>query len=388
MASNGTYFWYMGSGASPSYQDSFDQFDIQYPSNVLLKVNGTVVFNHTGDMTGSNNSIDLNAGDVLTTCYQSTPTCNFRFSTDTFGILETKGLTVTYNNSNIAVVSFISPAQITQSTSTYFDTSILMENTGSYNATGCMFETVASGTPNYNSSLSYPSFDIPSGTNKSVILTVTGVVEDSEPDERLRFYCIGTADSQTVYSDYIDFDITYTPPVDTGGGGGGSTIVIDETNRSVIIDYGILYYDRTIWWTPYNFSDYYLIKNVGNKDFSGLIGITGDASDYLDAYVCDLKKQNCQKNVEMASGQSKLMLISGDIDSFGVSSEGIIALKGSDGNFELKARISRPPAYGIQRSIMQRLGVGEQAALIIAYSTIGLIVLLTFYYLASYGIGL
>jgi len=192
---------------------------VDYPSNVLIKVNDTIVFNHMGNLTGINASININTGNVMENYVDNNATVPIHFLASNWGKLNIFDLFIKYNQTNIANLNFISPSQITKtSTGGDYTVEITMENTGDWNATNCSFRTVSSGTPNLNDDMTYSNFSVLTTAQTTVNLTFS-ISESAEPDEKLQFYCNGTDTGEIVYSDFIDVDITYSVP-DSGGGGG------------------------------------------------------------------------------------------------------------------------------------------------------------------------
>jgi len=186
--------------------------------DVKIKVNETIVYSNVGNLTGTH-KIDLNKS-VIQNYVTSNATIPITFSADVFGAnFNIFDLFIKYNKTQSAKLTFVSPSEITKtSTGEDYTVEITMENTGDWNATNCLFQTVSSGTPNLNDDMTYSNFSILTTAQTTVNLTFS-ISESAEPDEKLQFYCKGTNDNQNVYSDFIDIDITYSVP-DSGGGGG------------------------------------------------------------------------------------------------------------------------------------------------------------------------
>jgi hypothetical protein len=197
----------------------------KYPSDVLIKVNNTIVFNHTGNLTGTNISINLNTGDVLEDCFIDNAQCSVDFSASTWGKLEISDLFVEYNKTNSAILTITDPSEITASVNSGEDYTVAVNisNTGEWNATNISFETVsAGGSPNYNSSITHNCGDSTLANGSSIICNVTfnDLTQNPEPDEKLKVKSIGSDFNDVVYSNSIDVDITVT--ASPSGGGGGS----------------------------------------------------------------------------------------------------------------------------------------------------------------------
>lgn len=203
------------------YESNITFYETQYPENIFLKINNTQVYNLATNLTGLNESRDLNTSLVQSflTVNESVPLS----ISSTFGKLELYSLFVEYNVTNLAVLSFNNPSAELKISSIGGNhlVEVTLENTGNYNATNCFFRTVSTGTPNYNNKLSYDIFSVNDYSNTSVFLTVTDISENSEDDEKLQYYCIGTEENHIIYSELIDFDLTYTFTPDPGSGGGG-----------------------------------------------------------------------------------------------------------------------------------------------------------------------
>lgn len=221
-------------------QLEFQNQSYYYPSNLTIDVNGTEVFNHSDNLTGTNQTINFTT--QLQTCVNSFGSCDFLFVSSTLGILNLQNLSITYNFSQSANLEIMSPSEISKTTGGGdYAVTLTLNNTGDYNATNCSFQTVSSGTPNLNDQLSYTMFDINNGTSKNVQLTFKDISQSAENDERLQFYCNGTIDGQLVYSGFIDVDIVYES---LGGGGGyrsldeGCNINLIKPRNKVILLYG------------------------------------------------------------------------------------------------------------------------------------------------------
>lgn len=130
----------------------------------------------------------------------------------------------TSNSSNNAVLNIISPVEIsynTEGTSNY-TINITIENLGRWDANNCSMRTVSTGTPNLNDQLSYSVFSVLQNSNSSIELTILNIGQSAEPDERLNIFCTNaTENNETMYSNYIDVDITYTPVTSTPPGSSG-----------------------------------------------------------------------------------------------------------------------------------------------------------------------
>jgi hypothetical protein len=226
----------LNSDVGAMYEESMYFNEYEYPNDIIIQVNESIVFNHNGNLTSTNISINLNKTLIQDYIIKNS-TLPIYFTGNNFGALNLLNLSLSWNKTNTALLSFYSPSQITYSGEDNYQVNIVMNNTGDWNATNCQFQTVASGTPNYNSKLSYSSFSIQNGTSTEVSLTITNINQNSEPDERLQFLCVGTDDSQTVYSDFIDLDITYDAEETSSGGGGGIGGEILTTFKIVVSNF-------------------------------------------------------------------------------------------------------------------------------------------------------
>ena len=192
-----------------------------YASNVIIKVNNTVVFNHTGNLTTVNDSVNINPSSVLQNCYVKSSQCKIDISADSFGKVELSDLSVAYNRSFTAILDIVAPVQIggTVTSGTDVSATINISNIGDWNATNLSLETVsAAGTPNLNDSITHNCNDIENGTIESCTVIFNNVLLNPEPDERLRVKAVGSDDNQTIFSDSIDVDFS----LGIAGGGGSS----------------------------------------------------------------------------------------------------------------------------------------------------------------------
>lgn len=200
-------------------------------SDPKIQINNSILFNRTANYSGIN-IINLNKTE-LQSYINNNATLPFDFLAYTWGQVEVLNVSIRYNRTYSALLNIYNPDQIsTTQSSGDFTTYVSINNSGDYSASNCSFKTVSSGTPNYNTKLSYTSFFLENNTNKTVQLTISNINQNSESDEKLQLFCNGTDDSQNVYSDYIDLDITYNAG---GGGGGGGGALLGEMGISVVI---------------------------------------------------------------------------------------------------------------------------------------------------------
>ncbi|MCD4759816.1 hypothetical protein K8R33_02930 [archaeon] len=196
-----------------------------YPENVNISVNGTNVFSLPGNLTGINRSIDLST--ALESCNEYESVCPVKFSAEKFGTLEISDLFVEYSQTNYAILDIIDPAEITASINSgqnVVQTNINITNTGNYNASSLSFVTVSTGgIPNYNSSISWVCSDNTIINSSSILCNVTfsNLVQNPEPDEKLKIRSIGSDNNDVIFSPGIDVDITVTTS-STGSSGSGS----------------------------------------------------------------------------------------------------------------------------------------------------------------------
>ena len=221
--------------------DEVAKFEFRFPQDVIWKINGTEIFNQPGVLDTNNASVNL-SNTLIQDMLISGSLIDFVVtSSDWYGYESFYDLEIIYDTSNAAVLSIVTPAQITASvfsSDSYTETDINITNTGDYNATSLSFVTVSGGgTPNYNDSISFSCSDVLIDINNSVLCNVTfsSLIQNPEPDEKLKLRSIGTDLGALVYSDSIDVDITITT---TQGGGGGGAIGISRCNWRV--------------WTPRN----------------------------------------------------------------------------------------------------------------------------------------
>ena len=78
--------------------------ETEYPQNLLIIINSTIIFNNTGNLTGTNTSINLNPTGQLESCFNNNNTCPISFSADDWGQLEISNLDISYNY-NLSVLS-------------------------------------------------------------------------------------------------------------------------------------------------------------------------------------------------------------------------------------------------------------------------------------------
>lgn len=195
-----------------------------YPKNIFIRVNNTVIFNHTANLTGTNRSINLNKNSVLQSCYLKNNRCRIDFSAN-FGKLAVSDLFVQYNKSNFAVLNILTPNQILQALSvgdSFTQRNINIFNSGNNNATNISFVSVSSlGTPNLNDSMSWVCSGSSIQNSTSILCNVTfsNLQISPESDEKLKVRGLNKDSGSVIFSEGIDLDISVSESVSGGGGG-------------------------------------------------------------------------------------------------------------------------------------------------------------------------
>lgn len=203
--------------------DNIRFFKTTYPQNVSIWINNTRVFNEPGNLSNINASINLNA-TMINNTVSGNSILPINFTATYFGVLNVYNITFIYNRTLNAILSFNSPAQVTQSISSgaSFTQLVNLSNTGNYNATNISFETISqSATPNLNDSITDDCVNVTNTSSIVCNVTFSSITQSAEPDEKLRVRAIGTDVNDLVFSSSIDLDVTVTAPASNGGGGGG-----------------------------------------------------------------------------------------------------------------------------------------------------------------------
>jgi hypothetical protein len=220
------------------YEESIFSAIGKPPSNINITVNGTNIFSQSGNLTGTNSSIDFTS--ELESCNNFQAVCPVVVTADSFGKLNINNLLVTYNKTNFAILTIDDPSEITGSIESgdSIIQNVNITNSGNYNATNISFLTVSvAGTPNYNSSISFECDNetIVNSSTVSCDVTFSNLILNPEPDEKLKICSIGTDTGDQICSNGIDVDVVVTQPESSGGGGGGSSAsdwkVLDPPNR-------------------------------------------------------------------------------------------------------------------------------------------------------------
>jgi len=138
---------------------------------------------------------------------------------------------------------------------------------------------------------------------------------------------------------------TTSTPGQLPGGGGGSTTSI--SNATPIIDFGISSLTFTIIAPPSEESKQLLIKNVGKADLiKGTLDLSSPLQKYLSIEFCDVNKLFCGQEVNLKSGESGFLTVSGKFPKGFLPSEGFIKIVDEE-TYELPTAIDKVPLWFI-----------------------------------------
>lgn len=95
MDSNGTHLWATDLGAGNT--DAVYEYELNYPENIIIKLNSTTTWSHTGELSGSNLTLDLNA-TYMQTFLQSDNELPITIGGTAFGELDVFNLSIFYDD--------------------------------------------------------------------------------------------------------------------------------------------------------------------------------------------------------------------------------------------------------------------------------------------------
>lgn len=324
-------------------------YELDYPQNLSIYMNNTLVYNNISDFNGSVDNLDLNV-TVLELCTNSSASCPVEFRSDGYGIVYFSDLFINYSKNEISVL-YINESL--WSTSLYSDSSashtISVNNSGDWNATNCTLK-LSSVLNNY---LSFtPEFNL--SINESVNITITLTNPPSATyDEYLDLVCYDATDEGTEIHSNSDLRVQVVssarPPVSGGGGGGGDIIIVG--NVTPVLDWGAPSYTITLLWAPREVDKSFIVTNRGNDRFVGGVFVSEKLQEYADLTVCDTPKlQTCYgQELSLGAGETKTVQLQarfpvgvGDIDL-----EAYITAKAASGQYtsQLPVGVKRPPFY-------------------------------------------
>jgi len=234
-----------GFDSSTLYDNELLFYNATQTAQFLIFINHTIVFN-SSNSTKFNLQLNLNT-TLINIILDNLQLIRFDIGGNGVFRQELNNLFIRYNKTNSALLSIVSPSQVTQSVLSggSFTQAVNITNTGDWNASNITFETISSqGTPNYNGSISHDCSAVNILNGSSVVCNVTfsSLTQAPESDEKLRVRALNASDNLgTILSDSIDLDVTITQPViQPGGGGGGGDIfkqcvwkVLSPANRVI-----------------------------------------------------------------------------------------------------------------------------------------------------------
>lgn len=389
LSQSGLYYYNQTTTAGKFLNISFD-----------LSHNITQTFNYTISYSNFTCGVDINisifiANETLFVTNKTINSSEIRFNITNTSYVGTCIGNITVNRSTydmgifnfpVAIISQLQTASIafndtntwtvTGTSSGTFSRTFNINNSGNYNASLCSLESTS--LLNSYISINETNFNITNMTTRDILVTVT------EPsaigyDEFLKATCVGTSSGDLVTTTSnvrLQFTISSPPSaIQPTGGGGAVTIIKEEDNLTSIISFGLDTISFFVITVPSKTEKILRITNIGDKDFTGDLIITGDISGYITGNVCDINIEDCvSEGISINAGESKLLVLSGNFDeSLGKSKDGILQLKGEK-TFEVNLVADRPPLYWLYYWVSVNFGTSEKTALASTYLVITLLI--------------